>query len=197
MFTKTFYNMLSFEEDLKQSLTTLQNGGIILYPTDTVWGLGCDATDATAVKKIYELKKRSDTKSLIVLLATERDILKYVAAPDPRIFDFLEGQQKPTTVIFSGPIGFADNLIGPDHSIAIRIAKDEFCRHLIKRFRKPIVSTSANFSGSPTPKNFAGIEAGIKQGADYVVTYRQDDLAESKPSKIVSWRGGQLVVIRE
>lgn len=189
--------MMLFEEDIKNCLTALQSGGIILYPTDTVWGLGCDATNETAVKKIYDLKKRSDAKSLIVLLASERDILKYVAAPDPAVFDFLEHQTKPTTVIFNGPIGFASNLIGQDNTIAIRIVKDEFCRHLIKRFKKPIVSTSANFSGAPTPKNFSQISDGIKSGVDYCVIHRQDDTSENAPSKIISWSNGKCIIIRE
>lgn len=189
--------MTDFEDDIKHCVATLENGGVILYPTDTVWGLGCDATNSEAVKKIFELKKRPDTKSLIVLLASEKDIIKHVAAPDPAVFDFLEGQTKPTTVIFNGPLGFAHNLIAQDNSIAIRIVKEEFCRHLIKRFRKPIVSTSANFSGSPTPHNFSQINAGIKGGVDYIVHHRQDDLVEREPSKIISWQNGICVVIRE
>ena len=197
MFTKAYCKMLAFEEDIKHCLTTLHKGGVILYPTDTVWGLGCDATNEAAVKKIYKLKKRSDAKSMIVLLASERDIIKHVAAPDPAVFHFLEKQTKPTTVIFGGPIGFAENLIAKDNSIAIRIVSDEFCRNLIKRFRKPIVSTSANFSGAPTPLNFTQIDAGIKSGVDYTVRYRQDDFSEKEPSKIVSWQNGECIVIRE
>src|SRR5690349_4409775 len=139
--------MSDFETDIEHCLDVLEQGGIILYPTDTVWGIGCDATDTTAVQKIYALKARPDSKSMIVLVAEEKDILKYVASPDIAVFDYLQKTNKPTTVIYDGAISLADNLIAADGSIAIRIVRDKFCRHLIKRFRKPIVSTSANISG--------------------------------------------------
>jgi L-threonylcarbamoyladenylate synthase len=130
-----------FENDIEKCLDVLKNGGLILYPTDTVWGIGCDATNEKAVEKIYKLKKRSDGKAMIALVADEKDILQYVAAPDLSLFDYLHKTEKPTTVIYDGALRFADNLIAKDGSIAIRICKDEFCRNLIKRFRKPIVST--------------------------------------------------------
>jgi L-threonylcarbamoyladenylate synthase len=189
--------MALFENDIEESLKILNNGGLILYPTDTVWGIGCDATNEQAVKKVYDLKKRSDTKSMIVLLASEGDILKHVAAPDPGIFDFLDHQTKPTTVIFGGALHFAENLMATDGTIGIRVVKDEFCRHLIKRFRKPLVSTSANLSGFPTPGNFKSIDDVIKSGVDYVVKWRQTDISEASPSKIVAWNNGQPMVLRD
>lgn len=188
--------MVSFENDIEQCLRVLREGGLILYPTDTVWGIGCDATNATAVEKVYQLKQRPDEKAMIVLVADERDILQYVAAPDLQVFDYLEETIKPTTVIYDGAIGLADNLVAADGSIAIRICKEEFCRHLIKRFRKPIVSTSANLSGLPAAKLFADIAAQIKNGVDYIVSYRQNDTAASSPSSVIKWENGEIKVLR-
>jgi L-threonylcarbamoyladenylate synthase len=122
-----------------------EKGGLILYPTDTIWGIGCDATNEEAVKKVFALKRRPDEKSMIILVADERQVLRYVAQPDLKVFDYLKTTQNPTTVVYDGAIGLAANLIGKDGSIAIRICKDDFCRHLIRRFRKPIVSTSQIF----------------------------------------------------
>lgn len=188
--------MKSFENDIVNCLEVLKAGGLILYPTDTVWGIGCDATDEKAIEKIYTLKKRSDEKAMIVLVADERDIMQYVAAPDLSLFDYLETRTKPTTVVYDGALGFADNLVSKDGSIAIRICNEEFCRRLIKRFRKPIVSTSANISGMPFPKKFNDIDVGIKQGVDYIVQYRQDDETAAEPSSLIRWNNGKVVVLR-
>ena len=158
--------MISFEEDITECLKVLKEGGLILYPTDTVWGIGCDATNEKAVEKIYKLKRRSDEKAMIVLVADERDILQHVAAPDLSLFDYLQKTSRPTTVVYEGALGFADNLAGNDGSIAIRICNDKLCRQLLKRFRKPIVSTSANISGLSSPKNFKQIADEIKNGVD-------------------------------
>ena len=143
-----------FTNDIEQCIMTLRNGGTILYPTDTVWGIGCDATNAKAVEKVFQVKKRPDEKAMIVLVADEKDILKYVANTDLRLFDYLHQNPKPVTVVYEGAIGLADNLIGKDGSVAMRICHDTFCKHLIKRFRNPIVSTSANFSGKPAASFF-------------------------------------------
>lgn len=189
--------MLPFNNDIEACLEQLNKGGLILYPTDTVWGIGCDATNPEAVAKIYELKQRSDTKAMIVLVAEERDILQYVTQPELQIFDYIKGVNKPTTVIYEGAIELADNLIATDGSVAIRICEEEFCRHLIKRFRKPIVSSSANISGYPTPQCFKDIEAAIVAGVDYVVQYRQDDTEHKRPSSIIKWeKDGTLSIIR-
>ena len=188
--------MVDFENDIEQCLKVLQNGGLILYPTDTVWGIGCDATNEKAVEKVYKLKRRPDEKAMIVLVADERDVLQYVASPDLAVFDYLQEAKKPTTVIYEDAIGLADNLVGKDGSIAIRICNEKFCKHLIKRFRKPIVSTSANISGEPAAKIFADINEQIKSGVDYVVNYRQDDKTIAAPSSVIKWNNGHLEIIR-
>lgn len=189
--------MLPFNNDIEACLKQLEAGGLILYPTDTVWGIGCDATNATAVEKIYKLKNRPDSKAMIVLVADERDILHYVTQPELQIFDYIKGVNKPTTVIYEGAIELADNLIAADGTVAIRICEESFCRHLIKRFRKPIVSTSANLSGYPTPQLFSDIEPSIIAGVDYVVGYRQDDTEIRKPSSVIKWeKDGTVTIIR-
>lgn len=188
--------MMGFENDIEQCLQVLQQGGIILYPTDTVWGIGCDATNEEAVKKIYAIKNRHDEKAMIVLVAEEREVLQYTASPDLSVFDYLQQTQKPTTVIYDGAIGLAENLTGKDGSIAIRICNEIFCRHLIKRFRKPIVSTSANISGEPTAKIFTDISDEIKFQVNYIVQYRQDDKTIASPSSVIKWENGNVTVIR-
>lgn len=188
--------MVDFEYDIEQCLKVLREGGLILYPTDTIWGIGCDATNADAVAKIYALKKRADHKAMIALVADERDILQYVAAPDLAVFGYLQQAAKPTTVIYEGAIGLADNLTGEDGSIGIRICKEEFCRHLLKRFRKPIVSTSANISGTTTAASFITIAEEIKQGVDYIVQYRQDDKTSATPSSVIKWENGAVTILR-
>ncbi len=187
---------MDFTPDVENSLVTLRQGGLILYPTDTIWGIGCDATDVNAVKRIYSLKQRSESKSMIVLLADERDLLHYVTQPDLQVMDYLKSVKKPTTIIYKGPVGLADNIVSSDGTVAIRIVKEDFCRHLIKRFRKPIVSTSANLSGDPPPANFVAISDHIKKGVDYIVQYRQNDMASQEPSAVVKWDNGKITVLR-
>ncbi len=188
---------MDFDQDIANALAALQAGGLIVYPTDTIWGIGCDATDPGAVARVYTLKQREAAKSLIVLMADERDILRYTSQPDLRVFDYLRTVKKPTTVIYEGAIGLADNLINVDGTVAIRLVDDLFCRHLIKRFRKPIVSTSANISGAPAPAFFPGIDPRIVTGVDYAVHHRRDDLTPSEPSAIIKWNaGGEPTVIR-
>jgi L-threonylcarbamoyladenylate synthase len=176
---------LEFENDIQRCLQTLHAGGIILYPTDTIWGIGCDATNPGAVKKIFELKHRPEAKSMIVLLADIREINRYVSHLQPYILQYLENAKEPTTVIYEGALGLAENLIAEDGSIAIRIVREDFCRHLIRRFRKPLVSTSANISGEKPPPLFATIKNEIRQGVDYIVKYRQQDSQPAKPSALV------------
>jgi L-threonylcarbamoyladenylate synthase len=188
--------MVNFENDIEQCLEVLRKGGLILYPTDTVWGIGCDTTNAAAVEKLYALKQRPDEKALIVLVADERDVLQYTATPDLAVFDYLDQTTIPTTVIYDGAIGLADNLTGNDGSIAIRICKEPFCKQLIKRFRKPIVSTSANISGDAPAKVFTEISDVIKKGVDYIVKYRQDDRTIARPSSIIKWSNGKVEILR-
>jgi L-threonylcarbamoyladenylate synthase len=186
-----------FEAEVEEALEVLRSGNVILYPTDTIWGIGCDATNEDAVQRIYQIKKREDSKSMIILVADERDILHYVAAPDLAVFDFIEEQTRPTTIIFEHAIGLPDNLVAEDGSIAIRIVRDEFCRHLIKRLRKPIVSTSANISGKPSPQNFIEVTEEIKEAVDHVVNWRQDDYNIAMPSQIIKWNSdGTFRIIR-
>jgi L-threonylcarbamoyladenylate synthase len=189
--------LLEFDNDIIQSLETLRQGGLILYPTDTIWGIGCDATNPEAVQKIFLLKQRSESKSMIVLLADQKDINRYTSHPEPFITEYLKKTTKPTTIIFEDALGLAENLISEDGSIAIRIVREDFCRHLIKRFRKPIVSTSANISGHDTPQNFAGISERIKQGVDYIVKYRQNDNQMAKASSMIRFsKSGIPTIIR-
>lgn len=186
-----------FEDDIKNSIKALEQGGTILYPTDTVWGIGCNALDENAINRVFELKQRPGDKSLIVLLAEARDILKYVAAPHPDIIDIVEGFEVPTTVVYEGALGFPENAVHQDGTIAIRITGDPFCKALIKRYQKPIVSTSANLSGKPTPGVFAEVTGEIKNGADYVVRYRQDDHERKASSRLVRINDdGSLDILR-
>ena len=188
--------MVTFSNDIEKCLEVLRTGGIILYPTDTIWGIGCDATNEAAIDRIFELKKRADSKAMIVLVADERDVYKYVAHPDPSVFDYIKSSDRPTTVIFDGAIGLADHVVAEDGSIGIRICKDEFCRHLIKRLQRPLVSTSANKSGTPAPATFRDVALDIREGVDYVVNYRRDDERIAEPSAIVRFTRGRMVKLR-
>lgn len=187
-----------FENDVTASLAALRTGGLILYPTDTIWGIGCDATNEEAVKKVFALKQRPEKKSLVILLADVKDLLKYVAHPDPAIADLIASFDRPTTVIYEGALDLAPSVINEDGTVAIRLVQDPFCRHLVKRLRKPLVSTSANLSGQPSPAFYADIDPAVKSGVDYVVSYRQDDNTPKQPSRIVKLlKDGTLQIIRE
>ena len=189
--------MVDFETDIKRCVTVLQQGGAILYPTDTVWGIGCDATNEAAIEKIFALKQRPPRKSMIALLADARDILLHVAAPPPDIIAIIESFDAPTTVIYEHALGFAENALAEDGSIAIRVPDDLFCKALIKRFRKPLISTSANISGAPPPALFSEVGEAIKKGVDYTVKHRQADHAIRAPSRIVKMDDeGNLTYLR-
>jgi L-threonylcarbamoyladenylate synthase len=188
--------MTVFDDDIEQCLRSLQQGGVILYPTDTIWGLGCDATSSAAVKKLIELKGKPPHKGLIVLLASERDVLQYTANPDLEVFDYLNTTYKPTTVIYNNGLGVADDVLNEDGSIAIRIVKEDFCRHLLKRFKKPLVSTSANLHGQPSPQNYSAVSTEIKTGVDYIVKFRQSEEFLQTPSSIIKWEEGRCVIVR-
>lgn len=183
--------------DINKALEVVRNGGVILYPTDTVWGLGCDATQPEAVKKIYEIKKRGDKKSLIILLPEAKDIFTYTAGPPPDIVDMLNRMERPTTVIYPQAVNLPDELIAEDGSIAIRVIREPFCKSLLKRLRRPLVSTSANISGFPTPQRFKDIDPLIRNQADYIVHYRQDEETPALPSQIIRiLADGSMEVIR-
>ena len=188
--------MVDFNAEIKKCVAVLEAGGVIVYPTDTVWGIGCDATSEAAVEKVFALKQRPAEKSMIVLLADARDILQYVAAPPPDIIAIAESFETPTTVIYDHALGLAENAIAADGSIGIRVTDDAFCKALIKRFRKPLISTSANLSGQPTPAFFSGIDNTVVAGADYVVQYRRDDNTPRVSSRIVKIddEGGMTVL---
>jgi L-threonylcarbamoyladenylate synthase len=189
--------IVPFLYDVENCLRVLKSGGTILYPTDTIWGIGCDATNSQAVEKIFQIKKRTETKSLVVLVADEKSILNYIAAPDLAVFDFINKQERPTTIVFENAIGLAENIIAQDGSAAIRIVKDEFCKHLIRRFRKPVVSTSANISGKPAPVSFTSIDDEIRNNVDYIVKWRRDDKTAAAPSQIIKWnKDGTVTVLR-
>jgi L-threonylcarbamoyladenylate synthase len=185
-------------EDIQQALEVLRRGGIILYPTDTIWGLGCDATNSEAVKRIYALKKRSDSKSMLVLVDFAARVERYVEKVPDVAWDLVELATSPLTVIYPGAKNLASELVAEDGSIGIRVASDEFCQKLITRFGKPIVSTSANISGSSSPAFFDEISDEIKEAVDYIVNYRQDDRIPRKPSGIIKLGlGGEVQIIRQ
>ena len=186
------------KDDINKAVAVLREGGIILYPTDTIWGIGCDATNPEAVNRIYEIKKRADSKSMLVLLENINKIFSYVEEVPEIALDIAEVSIKPTTIIYPGAKNLASNLIAEDGTVGIRLASDEFCQKLISRFKKPIVSTSANISGEKSPLNFSQISDKVKNEIDYIVEYKQDDLSESSSSSIIKiGLGGEINIIRE
>ncbi len=188
----------NFTQDLSKCLETLKSGGVILYPTDTIWGLGCDATNEKAVKRIYNIKKRSDEKSMLVLLDNPNKIPSYINEMPEIAWDLIELTEKPLTIIYSNAKNLAKNLIGQDESVGIRISEDEFNQKLIQRFKKPIVSTSANISGEKSPQNFSEISQEIIDSVDYIVEWKQSDSTQMLSSSIIKLGiGGEVQIIRE
>lgn len=186
------------KEEIKKIIDILQNGGVILYPTDTVWGIGCDATNENAVKRIFEIKKRVDTKAMLVLVDNAARIQSYVEEVPDMAWDLIELSEKPLTIIYPDAKNLAKNLVADDNTIGIRVTNEEFSKSLCAQFRRPIVSTSSNISGEPTPANFSEISDEIKNAVDYVVEYRQNDLSKPKPSSIIKLGKGNLIkIIRE
>jgi L-threonylcarbamoyladenylate synthase len=174
-----------------------REGGIILYPTDTIWGLGCDATNQAAVEKIFSIKSRSEGNSLIILVDSDAMLERYVRNIPEIIFELTSVSETPITIIYPEGKNLAPGVCNEDGSVGIRICNEPFCNELITRFRKPIVSTSANISGNPPPSNFSGIEDAIKKSAGYVVTYRQDDIHKQKPSSVIKIdKNGAFRIIR-
>ena len=182
--------------EIENTLETLKKGGLILYPTDTVWGIGCDATHPAAIEKIYELKKRSNDKSLICLVNSLNMLEQFVEKIPKAAYDVIKFSVEPTTIIYDDPIRISENLIAPDNSLAFRIVEDDFCKKLLQKFRRPIVSTSANVSGEKSPLNFQEIDSDILEGVDYIVNLHQDKISE-KPSTIIKIKNdGTVKVIR-
>ena len=185
------------DADITQCLKVLSAGGLILYPTDTVWGIGCDATNAEAVKKIYQLKQRDDSKALIVLIDSAEHLDHYVVDVPMIARELIDVAVKPLTIIYEGAYNLAPNVLGEEESVGIRIPNDEFCHRLCERYGKPIVSTSANVSGKPTAKTFADIDPSIVKGVDYALQYRRDDQQSHQPSNIILLsRDGTFKIIR-
>lgn len=186
-----------YDEDLRQAVATLRLGGLILYPTDTVWGIGCDATNSEAVAKVFALKQRAEAKSMLVLVDSASRARNYVKEIPDVAYDMLDIADKPLTLILDNALGLAPNLIAEDGSVGIRVTNEKFSHDLCYKFMKAVVSTSANISGHPAAAIYPEIEQEIIDGVDYVVRYRRDDAKRSKPSSIVKLKAdGQVTVIR-
>lgn len=189
--------MRDYSPDLNQAIRVLSRGGIILYPTDTIWGIGCDATFEEPVKRIYRLKNREEKKSMIILLPSLGEISKYVDHPPHKVLDFLSNCESPTTAIFSGAKNLSPALVNEDGTIAIRIVREPFCIDLLSQLGKPLVSTSANISGHPSPSFFKEVESSVRDGVDYIVKYRQDDTSKASPSHIIKMtETGEILRLR-
>ncbi|WP_294609893.1 L-threonylcarbamoyladenylate synthase [uncultured Bacteroides sp.] len=185
-------------EDIKKACQVMNEGGVILYPTDTIWGIGCDATNEEAVRRVYEIKQRSDSKAMLVLVDSAVKVDFYVQDVPEVAWDLIEVADKPLTIIYSGARNLAPNLLAEDGSVGIRVTNEEFSKRLCQQFRKAIVSTSANVSGQPSPANFSEITEELKSLVDYVVGYRQDEIGHPKPSSIIKLdKGGVIKIIRE
>jgi L-threonylcarbamoyladenylate synthase len=189
------------EEDIKRAVEVLRKGGVILYPTDTVWGIGCDATNAEAVKRVYEIKQRDDSKALICLVDSDARLQRYVRnVPDVawQLIDSLQDSgSKPTTLILDGAINLAPNLIAEDGSIALRITQEPFSKELCYRFQKALVSTSANISGQPAAQNYGDIDPELLEAVDYVCWSRRQEHQPHQPSSIIRLRqDGEVTIIR-
>ena len=189
------------EEDIRQAVETMRKGGVILYPTDTVWGIGCDATNAEAVKRVYEIKQRDDSKALICLVDSDARMQRYIRnVPEVawQLIDSLSDGVKPTTLILDGAINLAPNLIAEDGSIGIRITNEPFSKELCYRFQKAIVSTSANISGEPAAQNYCDIDPRILDAVDYVCWSRRQEHKPHTPSAIIRLReNGEVTIIRK
>lgn len=172
-------------DDLRQALLTLRQGGIILYPTDTVWGIGCDATNAEAVKRVYEIKQRVDSKAMLCLVDNAGKLSQWVKEVPSMAYELIELTDKPLTIIYPDAVGVADNLVAEDGSLGIRVTSELFSKALCSQLRRPLVSTSANISGQPAPQNYSQISPQIRNAVDYVVRYRRTDNMRYAPSSII------------
>lgn len=183
--------------EIEKAVKVINEGGLILYPTDTVWGIGCDARNSEAVKKVFTLKQREDCKALICLVSNIRMLEKFVyEVPDPA-YDIIEATNKPTTIIYDQPINIAKNMIAEDNTLAIRVTSDEFCQKLIWKLKRPLVSTSANISGHKTPKSFSEISNEIIKGVDYVVNLHRDKKSNTPSTIIKLSNNGEVKIIRK
>jgi len=188
---------MTTKEDIENAVRVMRDGGIILYPTDTVWGIGCDATNAEAVAKVYKRKQRDDSKALICLVDSEGRLQRYVRNVPDVAWDIMELATKPTTVILDGAVNLAPNLIADDGTIAMRITREAFSKELCYRFQKPIVSTSVNVSGQPAAQNYRDIDPSLLEMADYVCFTRRQEHQPHTPSSIIKLSAnGEVKIIR-
>lgn len=185
-------------EEIKKACQVMREGGVILYPTDTIWGIGCDATNEEAVRRVYEIKRRADSKAMLVLVDSAVKVDFYVQDVPEVAWDLIEVADKPLTIIYSGARNLAPNLLAEDGSVGIRVTGEEFSKRLCQQFRKAIVSTSANVSGQPSPQSFSEISEEIKATVDYIVDYRREETTQAKPSSIIKLdKGGVIKIIRQ
>ena len=185
-------------EEIKKACQVMREGGVILYPTDTIWGIGCDATNEEAVRRVYEIKRRADSKAMLVLVDSAVKVDFYVQDVPEVAWALIEVADKPLTIIYSGARNLAPNLLAEDGSVGIRVTGEEFSKRLCQQFRKAIVSTSANVSGQPSPQNFSEISEEIKAAVDYIVDYRREETTQAKPSSIIKLdKGGVIKIIRQ
>lgn len=176
----------------------MREGGVILYPTDTIWGIGCDATNEDAVRRVYEIKQRQDSKAMLVLVDSSVKVDFYVQDVPEVAWDLIDLADKPLTIIYPGARNLAANLLAEDGSVGIRVTNEDFSKRLCQQFRKAVVSTSANISGQPSPRNFSEISEEVKSAVDYIVGYRQEEMSNPKPSSIIKLdKGGVIKIIRE
>lgn len=188
---------MNINDDIRKACEVMEKGGVILYPTDTIWGIGCDATNEEAVKRIFEIKHRADSKAMLILIDTAAKLNYYVKDVSDVAWDLIDLADKPMTIIYDGARNLAPNLLAEDGSVGIRVTNESFSKHLCQRFRKAIVSTSANISGNPSPANFSEISEEIKQAVDYIVENRRDEKTEAKPSSIIKLSAkGEIKIIR-
>ena len=186
------------KEDIKNAIYAMRKGGVILYPTDTVWGIGCDATNAEAVAKVYKIKQRDDSKALICLADSVDRVQRYVRDVPAVAWDIMELSEKPTTVILDGAVNLAPNLIAEDGSIGLRVTNEPFSKELCFRFQKAIVSTSANISGAPAAQNYCDIDPALLEAVDYVCWTRRQEHKPHTPSSIIKLtKDGQVTIIRK
>lgn len=182
------------QEEINKAIAILEKGGLLLYPTDTVWGIGCDATNKDAVQKVYDLKQREDSKALICMVGNDAMLERHIDNVPDLAYDIIDLSTKPTTIIYDNPKGIAKNLIAVDNTLAVRVATDKFCQYLINKFKKPMVSTSANISGQPSPNSFKDISKAILTGVDYVVNLHQDK-KNGPPSAIIKLSNDSIVKV--
>ena len=191
-------NLAEWRDDIRQAVEVMNRGGVILYPTDTIWGIGCDATSEEAVRKVYEIKRRSDAKALITLIDSEAKLQFYVPDVPDVAWDLIELSEKPLTIIYDHARNLAPNLLAEDGSAGIRLTREEFSRNLCMRMKRAIVSTSANVSGEPSPRSFSAISPDVLQAVDYVCTSRREESTNPPASSIIKLGAGGLIkVIRE